>query len=59
MLSNINPTQTKAWQALTAHFEQAQDFELSDLFANDSERFAKFSAQFGSDILLDLSLIHI
>ncbi|WP_413517067.1 glucose-6-phosphate isomerase [Photobacterium phosphoreum] len=55
MLSNINPTQTKAWQALTAHFEQAQDFELSDLFANDSERFAKFSAQFGSDILLDYS----
>ncbi|MEC6825122.1 glucose-6-phosphate isomerase [Photobacterium piscicola] len=55
MLKNINPTQTKAWQALTAHFEQAQDFELSDLFANDSERFAKFSAQFGSDILLDYS----
>ncbi|MEC6909555.1 glucose-6-phosphate isomerase [Photobacterium piscicola] len=55
MLNNINPTQTKAWQALTAHFEQAQDFELSDLFANDSERFAKFSAQFGSDILLDYS----
>ncbi len=55
MLKNINPTQTKAWQALTAHFEQAQDFKLSDLFANDSERFAKFSAQFGSDILLDYS----
>ncbi|WP_297481862.1 glucose-6-phosphate isomerase [uncultured Photobacterium sp.] len=55
MLNNINPTQTKAWQALTAHFEQAQDFELSDLFANDSERFAKFSASFGSDILLDYS----
>ncbi|SMY37888.1 MULTISPECIES: glucose-6-phosphate isomerase [Photobacterium] len=55
MLKNINPTQTNAWQALTAHFEQAQDFELSDLFANDSERFAKFSAQFGSDILLDYS----
>ncbi|SMY18359.1 glucose-6-phosphate isomerase [Photobacterium aquimaris] len=55
MLKNINPTQTNAWQALTEHFEQAQDFELSDLFANDSERFAKFSAQFGSDILLDYS----
>ncbi|SMY37706.1 glucose-6-phosphate isomerase [Photobacterium andalusiense] len=55
MLKNINPTQTTAWQALTEHFEQAQDFELSDLFANDSERFAKFSAQFGSDILLDYS----
>lgn len=55
MLKNINPTQTQAWQDLTAHFEQAQDFQLSDLFANDSARFSKFSAQFGSDILLDYS----
>ncbi|KMV29058.1 glucose-6-phosphate isomerase [Photobacterium swingsii] len=55
MLKNINPTQTPAWQALTAHFEQAQDLQLSELFANDSERFTKFSAEFGSDILLDYS----
>ncbi|OAN19319.1 glucose-6-phosphate isomerase [Photobacterium jeanii] len=55
MLKNINPTQTPAWQALTAHFEQAQDFQLSELFAEDNERFAKFSAEFGSDILLDYS----
>ncbi|KJF92508.1 glucose-6-phosphate isomerase [Photobacterium angustum] len=55
MLKNINPTQTQAWQDLTAHFEQAQDFQLRDLFANDNARFSKFSAQFGSDILLDYS----
>ncbi|MGR5080696.1 glucose-6-phosphate isomerase [Photobacterium swingsii] len=55
MLKNINPTQTPAWQALTAHFEQAQDLQLSELFANDSERFTKFSTEFGSDILLDYS----
>ncbi|UTV27520.1 glucose-6-phosphate isomerase [Photobacterium atrarenae] len=55
MLKNINPTHTQAWQALTAHFEEAQDLQLSELFANDSERFAKFSAQFGTDILLDYS----
>ncbi|UXI01060.1 glucose-6-phosphate isomerase [Photobacterium sp. TY1-4] len=55
MLKNINPTHTQAWQALTAHFEEAQDLQLSELFAQDSERFAKFSAQFGSDILLDYS----
>ncbi|PSW40528.1 glucose-6-phosphate isomerase [Photobacterium leiognathi] len=55
MLKNINPTQTQAWQDLTAHFEQAQDFQLSDLFANDNARFSKFSAQFGSDILVDYS----
>ncbi|ELR63385.1 Glucose-6-phosphate isomerase [Photobacterium marinum] len=55
MLKNINPTQTPAWKALTAHFEEAQDLQLSELFAKDSERFAKFSANFGSDILLDYS----
>lgn len=55
MLKNINPTHTQAWKALTAHYEEAQDLQLSDLFANDSDRFAKFSAKFGSDILLDYS----
>ena len=55
MLKNINPTHTEAWKALTAHFEDAQDLQLSELFAQDSERFAKFSANFGSDILLDYS----
>ena len=55
MLKNINPTHTEAWKALTAHFEDAQDLQLSELFANDSERFNKFSANFGDDILLDYS----
>ncbi|MGR2768556.1 glucose-6-phosphate isomerase [Photobacterium ganghwense] len=55
MLKDINPTQTDAWKALTAHFEDAQDLQLSELFANDSERFTKFSATFGADILLDYS----
>lgn len=55
MLKNINPTQTTAWQALTAHFEQAQDLQLSELFAKDSSRFETFSAAFGNDILLDYS----
>ncbi|GAB6263717.1 glucose-6-phosphate isomerase [Photobacterium sp. R1] len=55
MLKNINPTQTPAWQALTAHFEQAQDLQLSELFAQDPSRFEKFSAAFGNDILLDYS----
>ena len=55
MLKNINPTHTEAWKALTAHFEDAQDLQLSELFANDSERFNKFSANFGDDILLDFS----
>lgn len=55
MLKNINPTQTQAWKALTAHFESAQDMELKTLFAEDAQRFTEFSTQFGSDILVDYS----
>ncbi|ENM5891459.1 glucose-6-phosphate isomerase [Vibrio mimicus] len=55
MLKNINPTQTQAWKALTAHFESAQDMDLKALFEQDSERFAKYSARFGQDILVDYS----
>ncbi|WP_114787534.1 glucose-6-phosphate isomerase [Vibrio tetraodonis] len=55
MLKNINPTQTPAWKALTQHFESAQDMDLKELFAQDETRFEKFSARFGSDILVDYS----
>ncbi|PJC85287.1 glucose-6-phosphate isomerase [Vibrio sp. HA2012] len=55
MLKNINPTQTQAWKALTAHFESAKDMNLKTLFAQDAERFEHFSAKFGSDILVDYS----
>ncbi len=55
MLKNINPTQTDAWKALTAHFESAQDMDLTELFAQDADRFGKFSTRFGSDILVDYS----
>ncbi|MBY7788805.1 glucose-6-phosphate isomerase [Vibrio fluvialis] len=55
MLKNINPTQTQAWKALTAHFESAQDMDLKTLFAEDSQRFAKYSTRFGNEILVDYS----
>ncbi|MEZ9565456.1 glucose-6-phosphate isomerase [Vibrio artabrorum] len=55
MLKNINPTQTQAWKALTAHFESAQDMDMKELFAQDAKRFESFSARFGSDILVDYS----
>ncbi|GAM56643.1 glucose-6-phosphate isomerase [Vibrio ishigakensis] len=55
MLKNINPTHTEAWKALTAHFESAQDMQMKDLFAADSQRFANFSKKFGDDILVDYS----
>ncbi|MCG9688866.1 glucose-6-phosphate isomerase, partial [Vibrio tubiashii] len=45
----------QAWNALTAHFESAQDMDLKDLFAKDAARFDKFSTRFGNDILVDYS----
>lgn len=55
MLKTINPTQTAAWKALTAHFESAQNMDLQTLFAQDAERFNHYSARFGADILVDYS----
>ncbi|PCS23899.1 glucose-6-phosphate isomerase [Candidatus Enterovibrio escicola] len=55
MLKSINPTQTAAWKALTAHFEDIQDLTLTSLFLSDSNRFSKLSVYFGEDILLDYS----
>ena len=55
MLKSINPTKTKAWNALSAHFENTKNLTLSGLFAEDPSRFDQFSAQFGADILLDYS----
>ncbi|UAB70637.1 glucose-6-phosphate isomerase [Vibrio sp. SCSIO 43132] len=55
MLKNIDPTKTQAWNALTAHFESAQDMDLKALFAEDAQRFEKLSTRFGSDILVDYS----
>ncbi|MDP5254312.1 MULTISPECIES: glucose-6-phosphate isomerase [unclassified Vibrio] len=55
MLKNINPTQTNAWQALTDHFASAKDFDLKTLFADDAQRFDKFSTRFNSDFLVDYS----
>jgi glucose-6-phosphate isomerase len=55
MLKNINPTHTPAWKALSEHFEATKDTTLSDLFAQDSARFTKYSKSFGDDILIDYS----
>ncbi len=47
-------TQLASWKALEAHFEQVKDVHMRDLFAQDNNRFKKFSAQM-DDILLDFS----
>lgn len=54
MLKNINPTQTDAWKKLEEHFQVAEKFQLTELFAADKQRFSKFSIKF-EDILVDYS----
>ncbi|WP_221366017.1 glucose-6-phosphate isomerase [Aeromonas caviae] len=54
-MKNINPTRTQAWQALEAHFAANKEMRLKDLFAQDPQRFDKFSLTFGGDILVDYS----
>ena len=54
MLQNINPTQTQAWKALQAHYNDVKDVHMKDLFASSPSRFDDFSLFF-HDILLDYS----
>lgn len=54
-MKNINPTQTAAWQALQKHFDEMKDVTIADLFAKDGDRFSKFSAAFGDQMLVDYS----
>jgi glucose-6-phosphate isomerase len=49
-----NPTHTPAWHALNEHFKEIFPLQMRDLFAEDPERFNKFSLQF-NDFLLDYS----
>ncbi|GHA60881.1 glucose-6-phosphate isomerase [Pontibacter akesuensis] len=54
MLKNISPTGTNAWQKLQSHFNQVQSLHLRDMFAQDPERFQKFTFKL-NDTLYDLS----
>ena len=54
MLNRINPVDTKSWARLTAHYELVKDLHMKDLFAEDPDRFRKFSIRF-NDILVDYS----
>jgi len=53
-LHTKNPTNTKAWQQLSTHYEQMKEVHMRDLFANDAGRFNDFSLQF-EDIFVDYS----
>ena len=53
-LPKINPTTTKAWQALNDHFQQTKGNHLKELFANNPERAEKFSIKW-NDFFVDYS----
>jgi len=54
-MKNINPKQTSAWQALQKHYDAMKDVTIAELFAQDGDRFAKFSATFNDQMLVDFS----
>ncbi len=45
MLRNINPTETRTWNELKAHFSEMEKQHLNDLFKKDSNRKEKFSIE--------------
>ena len=53
-LQNINPTSTEAWGKLENHIWETKESKMKELFANDADRFNKFSITF-NDILVDYS----
>ncbi len=54
MLNRQNPTRTKAWKKLEAHFQLLKDRHMKGLFAEQPGRFERFSIQF-EDMLVDFS----
>lgn len=54
MFPSINPTETIAWNQLTAHAQEMQSVRMDELFSRDSERFRRFSIVH-NDILFDYS----
>ena len=53
-MKNINPTETQAWKALTAHYSEVKNAHLKSLFNNDSDRKSKFTINF-NDFEFDYS----
>lgn len=54
ILPKINPTTTKAWKALEAHYTTIQGKHLKELFATAPERASDFSIQW-NDFYIDYS----
>jgi len=49
-----DPTQTSAWKALRAHYEEVGDLQMRNLFGDDPDRAARLSLTLG-DMLFDYS----
>ncbi|QGY45103.1 glucose-6-phosphate isomerase [Maribellus comscasis] len=54
MLPKINPTTTEAWKKLEDYFAGFKSTQIKELFADDTERFQKYSLKF-ENILVDVS----
>jgi len=54
MLPKINPIETKAWKKLEEYYFSFEGTHMKTLFANDKDRFRKYSLRF-EDILVDFS----
>ena len=54
MLNRMNPIKTKSWQKLKDHFGVMKAIHMKKLFAEDPDRFRKFSVRL-NDILVDYS----
>ena len=54
MFPRIDPTQTRSWQDLEAHYAAMRDVPLRSLFAEDPQRYQHFQAS-ACGILLDYS----
>lgn len=54
MFPTTNPTATEAWQQLKQHASKMKETHLRTLFAEDADRFKKFTLSF-EDILFDYS----
>ena len=54
MLAKVNPVTTKSWQSLNRHYAKMKKIHMKTLFAEDPQRFEKFSGRF-NDLLVDFS----
>ncbi|MBL6449953.1 glucose-6-phosphate isomerase [Fulvivirga sp. 29W222] len=54
MFPSIDPTTTSAWKKLKGHYNSIKATHLKELFAQDPDRFKKFSLRF-ENILVDFS----